>query len=264
MLNINELMNILNQIAPLSLSKKLIEKGDYDNSGIIVNGHENINGIMFALDLTEQVVKRAKRLKCDTIITHHPAIYYPISSLDANSPLTKPILLAIENKINVISMHLNLDIAKLGIDYYLAYGLGATKANILDLVEDGCGYGREFCLNQTTLSEFVKKIKAVFGTQKVLCYGSKNTCFNKVASFCGAGASHAQEMILSGKTNAEVIVTSEMPHHILNQLIGLRKSIVLLTHYASENYGFKRFFESVSQKLNQQIKTYFYEDKRLL
>ena len=37
MLKLNSLFETLDKIAPLSLSHRLVEKGDYDNSGIIVN-----------------------------------------------------------------------------------------------------------------------------------------------------------------------------------------------------------------------------------
>ena len=36
MLNLNDFVGLLDGLAPLSLSKLMIEKGDYDNSGVIV------------------------------------------------------------------------------------------------------------------------------------------------------------------------------------------------------------------------------------
>ena len=126
MLKLNSLFETLDKIAPLSLSHRLVEKGDYDNSGIIVNSHENTIKVLFSLDLSKKAVEMAKRLKCDTIVTHHPAIYKPISSISIEGD-TCALLNAIKNNLNVISMHLNLDIATNGIDCCFAESLGAKN-----------------------------------------------------------------------------------------------------------------------------------------
>lgn len=264
MFNVQNLMQVLEEFAPLELSYKMIAKGDYDNSGIIVNTHQNVKGVLFALDLTEQVVNRAKRLKCDTIITHHPAIYAPIKKIDCDDAITSAILLSIKNNLNVISMHLNLDVADNGIDYYLAEGLGSTKCKILDYLDDAHGYGREFTLPNTKLSDFINNIKKTFKTNKIIVYGNKNFCFNKVASFCGAGGSCAEKCVNQKLTDAQVIVSSDMPHHIVKELVSSNKVVIILPHYASELYGFKKFYERVAEKINSTAQTYFFEDKRLL
>ena len=40
MCNLKDFMAVLEQVAPLELSKKMIELGDYDNSGIIVKNND--------------------------------------------------------------------------------------------------------------------------------------------------------------------------------------------------------------------------------
>ena len=61
MLKINELFRSLCEIAPIDLSYKMIEKGQYDNSGIIVNAHENVEKVLFSLDLSVSAVNLAKK-----------------------------------------------------------------------------------------------------------------------------------------------------------------------------------------------------------
>ena len=263
MFDLKSLTAIIDEYAPFNLSKIMIEKGDYDNSGILINSDQKVDGVLFALDLTEDVVKRAKRLKCNTIVTHHPAIYHPISSVDITSATTGAVALALQNKMNVVSAHLNLDVADLGVDYYLAEGLGATKVKILDYVDQTHGYGREFTVQATTVKDFVSRIKKNFATEKVLVYGAKNAKVEKVASFCGAGGSHAHSAVFSGATDAEVIVTSDTPHHVIKDLVNANKILIVITHYASENYGFKKFSESVRKKINGLTQVHFFEDKRL-
>ena len=146
-MNVKELFCILNEYAPLNLSKELceIEEG-YDNSGIILDSSRQTDKVLFCLDLTSKSVEKAIELGCGIIVTHHPAIYRPIKNLTSDAPLLK----CASEKIGVISMHLNLDCAKEGIDYYLAKGLGGEVVKILTpLSVEGTGYGRISEVNAT-------------------------------------------------------------------------------------------------------------------
>ncbi|MBP5686241.1 MAG: Nif3-like dinuclear metal center hexameric protein, partial [Clostridia bacterium] len=129
MYDLRDFFAVLDGIAPIKYSYALIEKGDYDNSGIIVAQNSEIKRVLFSLDLSVGAVKRAKNSKCDTIVTHHPAIYHPLKTLDGENAA---LLSAVNGGLNVISMHLNLDVAKGGVDESLAAGLGGANAEILD------------------------------------------------------------------------------------------------------------------------------------
>ena len=260
MCKLNELMQVIEQIAPLSLSYKMIEAGSYDNSGIIIESSENANGVLFSLDLTESVVERAKELNCDTIITHHPAIYSPIKSLSINGD-TASLLKAIRYNINVVSMHLNLDIAERGIDYFLAQGLGAKDCEIIKLITEKNGYGRVFSVPMTEIETFVQSINNNFGTEKTLFYG--NNAVQKVASFCGSGA-HSAISAVSNGLDVDTIVTSDLAHHEIKGLIERGKNVVALPHYVSEQYGFNKFFELATEKLQGKAKTFYFIDKRFM
>ena len=263
MLNNDAFFKVLDDIAPLSLSHKMIEKGAYDNSGFLVKCHEGVSKVLFTLDLTEKAVKRAKSLKCDTIVTHHPVIYSPISSLKIDDE-NASVLLAIKNDLNVISMHLNLDVASGGIDASLASLLGAKKYRILDAIDESAGYGREFMIDAITLDEFIKRAKKGLKTSKVIVYGKRTLVVNKCASFCGAGGSEAEKMVVENTVDADVIVTSDIKHGAIKNIVERGKSLVIIPHYASENYGFKLFYGKVEKVLNGKVKTEFFEDKRFL
>lgn len=261
MLKLNEFMAVLEEIAPLEYSKKMIEKGDYDNSGIIVKHHDFVEKALFSLDLTEDAVEKAVNDKCDTIVTHHPAIYAPIKELSVDGD-TRAVLKAAASGINVISMHLNLDIAKNGIDAALSEGLGVKNAKILDVILDDIGYGREGSVAPVEFEKFIENIKKEFNSNKLLGYGSGTV--ERVASFCGGGASHAEEQVKRGLTDADTIVTSDMPHHVLLPLVLSGKKVVIIPHYVSEEYGFNKFHGCVCQKLNGQVQTCYFTDKRFM
>ena len=121
MYKINQLITLLDEIAPLSLSYKMIEKGSYDNSGLLVKLTDVADKILFSLDLSIDAVQYAIDNGCNAIVTHHPAIYMPIKQINIDSD--KALALAVKNGLNIISMHLNLDVACSGIDNSLCEGL---------------------------------------------------------------------------------------------------------------------------------------------
>lgn len=261
MYSLQEFFDTLDKIAPIKYSTMQIENGDYDNSGIIVRLHNEVKSALFSLDLSVEAVSKAKRLKCDTVVTHHPAIYHPVKTVDAYGD-TAAVALAARAGLNVISMHLNLDVAENGIDDNLYKGLGGIKCKFLNGLDDKAHYGREFKV-VGTLSEFKKTIEKNFGTRKVLVYGKLKNKVGVAASFCGAGSEYALSYVRGGGV-ADTVITSDMPHHVLKELTERGKQVIILTHYASENYGFKRFFETVKKEVKDKAEIFYFEDKRFL
>ncbi len=259
MFSLDEFMGVLEGVCPLSLSHKMIEKGSYDNSGLLVKSSEKAEKILFSLDLSIDAVNKAIELGCDTIVTHHPAIYEPIKSLSFTGESAE-IVLAVKNQINVISMHLNLDIANDGIDHVLSKGLGGEKIKILSLIDGKNGYGREANVKEVQLEEFVQNIKTTFMSDKIIAYG--NGVVKKIASFCGSGASHAIECL--DKLSADTIVSSDIAHHHLKTLIESGKNVVIIPHYVSEQYGFNNFYALLTKKVNGKAQTFYFLDKRFM
>ncbi len=260
MLKFDEFFDILEGVAPLELSALSVKDGGYDNSGVIVKNSEKVNSALFTLDLSDLSVQKAKELDCDVIVTHHPAIYYPIKNLSIDGE-NSALLTAIKSGISVISMHLNLDIADGGIDQQLAMGIGGRVDKIIELV-DGChGYGRE-CVITLDFGELVDKVKNLLQTDKVVAYGG-GKC-KKTASFCGGGASYALRAVTKGLTDADVIITSDLAHHEIKEIVESGKKLIIIPHYASEQYGFEKFYQCVSDKTKGNLQTHYFQDKRFM
>ena len=259
MYKISDLVTLIDQIAPLSLSYKLIERGSYDNSGLLVKLTDSADKILFSLDLSVCAVLYAIDNGCDTIITHHPAIYSPIKEINIDND--KALALAVKNGLNVISMHLNLDVALDGIDASLCQGLGGRDIKIIEIVDSDCGYGRLATVKEQSLDSFASSIAKEFGSQKIICYGDKPV--KNVASFCGSGASTALEY-LSALDDADTMVTSDISHHQLKELVENGKNVVIIPHYVSEQYGYKKFYDLVSKKLDKKAQTLYFLDNRFM
>ena len=69
----------------------------------------------------------------------------------------------------------------------------------------------------------------------------------KIASFCGAGADE-ETLRFAVEQKADTIVSSDFKHHILALAREKGLSVIALTHYASENYGFKKYYEKIRRQ----------------
>lgn len=262
-MELNKILSALeNGVAPVRLSDDFCAKYKaYDNSGIIINCGEDINGAVFALDLTEKTVAEAKAKGYNAIITHHPAIYGGISRFNlTQSPQQRALAECMKRGISVISMHLNFDAAPEGIDYYLMRGLGGTSAVISADITGG-GYGRVYSVDPRVLSVFAQQVAEEFNTSRILVYGDENKKIRRAASFCGAGCDeHNIEFAI--KNGADVFVSSDMKHHEILALTGMGVAVIILTHYASENYGFNKIYSKIKDGLG--IPSSYYTDEELL
>ncbi len=244
-----ELLKLLEYVGPLSLSADFCKKcGAYDNSGILVDSGEDITGVLFSLDLSQKSLQKAKELGFNAIVTHHPAIYGPLSAVKVDDYKSKLIAECLKNGITVISMHLNFDAAPEGIDYQLMQGLDGDAGKTLIKLEGGA-YGRVYDIKPRKLNDYVEFIKRNFNTQRVIYYGDGNSTVARAASFCGAGCDD-EAIEFAHSENADVFISSDMKHHQITALLERGISIVVLTHYAAENYGFNKIYGKIIEELN--------------
>jgi dinuclear metal center YbgI/SA1388 family protein len=260
---LNDLKLLLEQdIAPVALSDEFCKRCNaYDNSGIIIDGGDDINGILFTLELSPKVVQEALRLGVNAIVTHHPAIYGGIKNLlPANNPQAYSLTQCVKCGISVISMHLNFDAAPHGIDHYLMHGIGGEQAKLMIELSSG-GYGRVYNIKSLALGKLAERLKTTFRTQRLLVYGNCQKVINRAASFCGAGCDD-QAMAFAVENNADVFVSSDIKHHQLAELEARGLGVIILTHYSSEAYGFNQIYQKLKNKLS--VPSSFYWDEGLL
>ena len=59
-MKLNEILKKLEEVAPVTLSDEFCKKyGMYDNSGIIIDCKQDINGVVFSLDLSDRAITEA-------------------------------------------------------------------------------------------------------------------------------------------------------------------------------------------------------------
>jgi len=282
-MRLNEIYKIADESAPKVLSDRLCAKyGMYDNSGILVDVGADVKGVLFSLDLTFGGIREAVRSGKNLIVTHHPAIYSKLGRLCVGDGTESKLIECVKHGISVISMHLNLDSADGGIDESLMRGimLASARANgkqasenyfagaksddyMLTVESDGVSgaYGRVYGIEKTPLTELSESLKTVFQTGQVCVYGDGAAEISRVASFCGAGADEGA-LAFARRNGADAIVSSDFKHHIILAAREQDMSVIALTHYASENYGFEKYYQKIRRRL--EIPCEFYTDEELL
>ena len=256
-MKLSEFYKIADTLAPKTRSDEYCARyGAYDNSGILVDTGDEINGVLFTLDLTAVAIAQAKEIGANLIITHHPVIYGKISHILGEEPLGGKLVECIKNGISVLSMHLNLDAVSGGIDDCLMQGValaaGGTAADIQVMHPLTCGgYGKAYGVAEVTLGALAENMKKVFSTERILVYGDTAAKVGRVASFCGSGVDESVIAYAADERagNADVIISSDFKHHLIALALEQGLSVIILTHYASENYGFQQYYEKMCQQL---------------
>ncbi len=258
-MRLKKIYEIADGLAPFSLSREWCELYDgYDNSGILLDCGEEISRILFSLDLSLAAIERAKQFGAQLIMTHHPAIYSPLKSLSASGE-GKEILACARAGISVISAHLNLDCATDGIDESFMKGLGGEHALcVMERLSSGA-YGRVFEVEETPFDEYVKAMKKTFQTQRITVYGNRPV--KRVACFCGGGMDE-KSVAFAAQNGADTFVSSDGKHHLVTAAVESGMNVLLLTHYASEVYGFHRYYEKIKEKSG--VPCEFFTDERYL
>ncbi len=69
-------------------------------------------------------------------------------------------------------------------------------------------------------------------------------------------------MAFAQKGGADVFVSSDMKHHEILALTQSGVAVIILTHYASENYGFNKIYLKIKDGLN--VNSAYFTDAELL
>jgi putative NIF3 family GTP cyclohydrolase 1 type 2 len=103
-MRVKEIAAIIEEFAPLSLQES------YDNSGLVVGDPEQeVQQLLLAVDVTEEVLDEAIRGGFDMVVTHHPILFHAIKRLNGTDYVQRCVAKAIRNDIVLYACHTNLD-----------------------------------------------------------------------------------------------------------------------------------------------------------
>ncbi len=125
-LRVQEMMNIMDELAPPYLAV------ENDAIGLQIGDPQaEVKNIITTLDVDEDTIKEARERDANLIISHHPLIFSPLSSIDYSDPKGKLIKEIIHNNMNVFVAHTNLDVTSKGVNDLLCQILDISAEDIL-------------------------------------------------------------------------------------------------------------------------------------
>lgn len=226
---LDDLVKKLREVAPESNAEK------WDNSGLQIGDlQDNINGIVLALDVSEEVIELALQKEYNLIITHHPFIFTPIKSINFEDNKCRILKSLIKNNINLYSIHTNLDIAANGVNCALAKAIHINEYNILKVEKEeaSLGYGGIGKVKECNIEKYAILVKNYLKCPyvKIFC-NENNKKVNNVAFCGGSGSSFILDAV---RAKADVYITGDINYHDGQLAQGLGLSIIDAGHYYTE------------------------------
>ena len=233
-MKIKEIIEKIEEFAPISISEDLKNSGHYDNSGLMLGDVEKeVTKVIICIDVCDFIVDMAIANNSNFIISHHPFIYMPIKSITNNDYKGQLIQKLIKNDITVYSAHLNFDYTKGGIDDEVANLLGISVKKVYDKRAHG-GYGKFGSIKPMKLADYIEEIKKNFDVVKST---NENRIVETAVSFCGSGVDQdAVKFAIDNK--ADLVISCDIQHHFVVELAENGISVIGLSHGESELKAF--------------------------
>lgn len=242
MTKIKELLNFLEEVAPLQLQES------YDNSGLIYgNKNEKIQGVLISLDLTEAVIDEAIALGCNLIISHHPIIFRGIKKFEGHY-VDRIIVKAIKADIAIYAIHTNLDnVLENGVNGKIAEMLMLEEPMVLKPLDEkdlsgNIGAGVIGYVKSPMMPmDFLDFLKIQMDLKVIKHTKLPNHQVDKIA-VCGGSGSFLLEAAKG--ENAHVFITSDFKYHEFfeadNEIV-----IIDIGHYESERFTINLLYEII-------------------
>ena len=218
-----EIVQALDRISPFELQEK------WDNSGLQVGDlHQEIEKVYVCIDVDEELVESLPQNSL--LITHHPLIFSPLKSLEANSYPAKLLFKLIQKRVAMVAMHTNFD--KTHLNAYVATKiLGAKEVECEEFIcyfEKGCTFEEALAWVSESLGlECLRYVPC----QKV----------ERVALTTGSGGS------LMDVVKADLFLTGDLKYHDAMKAKNLGLGVIDIGHFESERY----FAEVMAEQLKK-------------
>jgi dinuclear metal center YbgI/SA1388 family protein len=226
-MQLNNLLDEINIILPWDSALE----NDKVGLQIKVNDGE-VRKILVTIEVNDEVVDEAIIKKCDTIVTFHPLIYYPLATITETERASRICIKLIQNNINLISIHTTFDVYSQGTSRLISDKLGLVFEEFFEKHPkyDGRGLGVISRFTEPVSTEaFVELLSDIFSSPVRFCNGKQNRIV-RIGIIGGSGSSFLDKAI---SMNLDAFITADVSYHKFHQA---KDKILLadLGHYEME------------------------------
>lgn len=233
-MKLKEIVEILETVAPPECG------ADWDNSGVQIDVGNDVNRVMFCLDVTDDIIDEAISNKIDLIVSHHPLLFNKPNCIDVHQPQGRYIQKLIRANISVYSAHITFDDAPHGNNVYLANLLNLE--NVCKTPEKTCWIGN--LQEEKSLDEFVRNIENVLKlpSNYLNVVGNNEQKVRKVGLCTGGGDEFAFEAYRRG---CDAFITGDVRLHVAQFAKAQNKILINAGHFGTE----KIFAENIKKQV---------------
>ncbi len=232
-----KLKQILEDKFPLALQE------EWDNSGLQVGTlNKEINSILIALDVTQEIINEAIDKKVDMIITHHPLLFMPIKSLEIDVHIGKYVHQLITHNITLYAIHTNYDSIAESMSKQLGNLLHLKQMSPLIMVTETNGYGVKGSIPKTPIKKYIENVKETFGVKNARFIGDLTSTVSKVALLGGSGKDDMKQV---SKMNVDLYITGDITYHFAVDAHALGLNVLDIGHFIEHKglIGIKEMIE---------------------
>ncbi|MGN6599345.1 MAG: Nif3-like dinuclear metal center hexameric protein [Actinomycetes bacterium] len=210
----------------------------WDAVGLTVGDPDaSVRRVMFAVDPVDDVIEEAVDWGADLLVTHHPLLLRPVSSVAAVTPKGRMVTRLLRHGMALYTAHTNADKASPGVSDALAAALGVVETVPLrpDAGSDATGIGRVGRLEgNETLESFAERVASALpvGPGGVRVAGDPRRPVRRVAVSGGAGDDLFSEVRAA---DVDAFVTADLRHHPASEALAHGGPALLdAGHFATE------------------------------
>lgn len=196
-----------------------------------------VRRVLLAVDAVAATVDEALEWGADLLLTHHPLLFRPVTSVAATTPGGRLVHRLVRGGCAQLAAHTNADVAPDGVSDALGDVLGVLdRTPILPSESDpSAGLGRVGDLAATVrLGRFAEAVRDALPrtAHGVRVAGDPDRPVRRVALLSGSGG---DDLGAAARVGADVVVTSDLRHHVaLDHLEAGGPALVDVAHFASE------------------------------
>ena len=235
----NELEKYLNKMLELESIK------DYCPNGLQIEGKNEINKLVIAVSLNEEIIELAVKKQADAILVHH-GFFWNNENRTITSHKKRRIQKILANNINLFSYHLPLDV-------HPTFGNNIQLAKLLDLTNIkasekfnpfGILYKGE-TKKETSIENFKELLADKLEKRPLVL--NNNPRVHKIALITGAGQNYIDQVL---NCEIDTFITGEVSEKVFHIALDEKINFISLGHHASERYGVKAIAKHLEEKFN--------------
>lgn len=225
---IRDLLNVINRLLPPAVAMT------GDKIGLQVQSSETeIKKILVCYEVNSDVIQEAVSLKAECLISFHPLIFNPLTSITPDNRVGRLVRELIKNSISLITAHTNFDAFSEGTSKILAEKLGLTVNDFLipdrSIPDFGMGI-ISYNENGIKAGDILEKIFEV--CKSPLKYNKTKDIFHSIAIVGGSGSSFLPTVIEKG---IDCFITADLTYHRFHEVEG-KLTLIDPGHYEMEQF----------------------------